>query len=89
MSQKILTWHRKIFDNISRQYAEQRLPHAILLSQRMSENAFFLAKSLAQLFQCSNPQLNNEGYLEACDLCSSCKKVKEFTHLDVHYFSNN
>jgi DNA polymerase-3 subunit delta' len=38
------------------------------------------------LFQCSNPQLNNEGYLEACDLCSSCKKVKEFTHLDVHYF---
>ncbi|HHW59501.1 MAG: hypothetical protein WBL11_03345 [Bacteroidales bacterium] len=86
MSQKILTWHRKIFDNISRQYAEQRLPHAILLSQRMSENAFFLAKSLAQLFQCSNPQLNNEGYLEACDLCSSCKKVKEFTHLDVHYF---
>ncbi len=86
MSQKLLSWHNKVFDNISKQYAENKLPHAILLSQKMSECAFVLAKSIAQLLECSNPRINNENTLEACDECSSCKKVKEYTHLDVHYY---
>lgn len=86
MSQNILSWHRNIFDNISRQYADKRLPHAILLSQKMSECSFLLAKSIAQLLECSNPQMNQNGILEACNECLSCKKVSEYNHLDIHYY---
>lgn len=86
MSKNILSWHKNIFDNISKQYIDKRLPHAILLSQKMSECAFLLAKSIAQLLECSNPKMNENGILEACDECSSCKKVTEYNHLDIHYY---
>lgn len=74
-----------------RTLVRERLPSAYLFSGESGIGKKFTAVNLAKAVNClSNTALNHQstssnlqpGYPDACDLCSSCKKIAAGTHPD-------
>lgn len=59
--------------------AEDRVPHALLVSGGEGRGQLALALGLATLLQC--PNKTDQG---ACQECSSCKKAAQLIHPDIH-----
>lgn len=56
--------------------AENRLPHAILLSGEAGSGKRTMAKYIAKLFMCGAPP---------CESCAACKKIDQDNHPDIIY----
>ena len=57
-----------------------RLPHAILLTEDDAWGAMPLAIALAQYVNCENPSGG-----DSCGVCDSCHKYGKLIHPDLHF----
>ena len=81
----------KLFPNqqgaqvLQRSLARSRLGHAYLFSGDRVEELESLARTLAKTLNCLNPVKQNGVAVDCCDECSSCRKIDNDTHADIHW----
>lgn len=77
-----LTAHQQI---LSRQFCDDNLPHAILISAVKGAGKFDLAQWLVHLLNCKQPQTIDgslDERMQSCGLCKSCLLLKSNTYPD-------
>ncbi|WP_448213002.1 AAA family ATPase [Colwellia sp. MEBiC06753] len=74
---------------LSRQIADQRLPHAILFNGTKGKGKASIANWLCQLLQCLEPRLQAENYYQACGQCKHCQLLRSQTFPDVITIDNS
>lgn len=87
--------YREKQELLSRQYQQQKLPHAIIIQGIMGAGKGVLARWLLDLIICQQPQLTNglnseSPILLACNKCKTCLLMKGNTYPDhLHLSSEN
>ena len=71
--------HLQIKTQLVQLYKTNRVPHALLLSGKEGSGHFQLAMFFAKILLCK------EVINGPCGLCSSCKKIDNFNHPDLHF----
>jgi DNA polymerase-3 subunit delta' len=70
---------------LQRSLASGRLGHAYLFAGDSLENLETLARTLAKTLNCENPVKTKNAATDCCDECSSCRKIDNGTHADIHW----
>src|SRR5580693_4704544 len=70
---------------LQRSLARGRLGHAYLFTGDQIDALEDLARTLAKTLNCLHPIKTNGVATDCCDECSSCKKISEETHPDIHW----
>jgi DNA polymerase-3 subunit delta' len=70
---------------LQRSLARGRLGHAYLFSGDRPEELELLARTLAKTLNCQKPVKQNGVAVDCCDECSSCLKIENETHADIHW----
>ncbi|HZF02275.1 MAG TPA: DNA polymerase III subunit [Methylomirabilota bacterium] len=70
---------------LQRSLARGRLGHAYLFSGDRLEELELLARTLAKTLNCQNPVKIGATATDCCDECSSCKKIENGAHADIHW----
>ena len=71
---------RTIKQRLVQSFAEDRIPHAILLVGPPGNGKLALALAFAQYINCPNKQND-----DSCGVCSSCRKYAKLIHPDLHF----
>lgn len=74
-------WQQKQWQQVSRLFEAEQLPHAILLQGNEGLGKSSFAQQLAHAVLCQQPQENRQ----ACGQCTSCKLLAAKTHPDYYY----
>ena len=72
--------HEKIKERLKKSVQENRVSHAQLFAGPEGNGALLLAVAYAQYILCSNKTEN-----DSCGTCSSCMKIKNLAHPDLHF----
>ncbi len=67
-------------NKLLQEYAEGRVPHALLISGPEGSGKMALALAYARLLLCTSPN-GNDG----CEACASCHKINKLIHPDLHF----
>jgi DNA polymerase-3 subunit delta' len=70
---------------LQRSLARGRLGHAYLFTGDQLEALENLARTLAKTLNCLQPVTANGVATDCCDECSSCKKINDEIHADIHW----
>jgi DNA polymerase-3 subunit delta' len=70
---------------LQRSLARGRLGHAYLFAGDSLEELETLARTLAKTLNCQNPVKIKGAATDCCDECSSCHKIENDTHADIHW----
>jgi DNA polymerase-3 subunit delta' len=70
---------------LQRSLARGRLGHAYLFAGDSLEELESLARTLAKTLNCQNPVNLNGAVVDCCDECSSCRKIGNDSHTDIHW----
>src|SRR5258707_6753135 len=70
---------------LQRSLARGRLGHAYLFTGDRLEELELLARTLAKTLNCQNPIKTGAAATDCCDECSSCKKIENGVHTDIHW----
>src|SRR5580704_7479335 len=70
---------------LQRSLARGRLGHAYLFAGDSLEELETLARTLAKTLNCQNPVKIKGATTDCCDECSSCHKIENGTHADIHW----
>jgi DNA polymerase-3 subunit delta' len=70
---------------LQRSLARGRLGHAYLFAGDSLENLESLARTLAKTLNCLNPVKIKDAATDCCDECSSCRKIENGNHADIHW----
>jgi DNA polymerase-3 subunit delta' len=70
---------------LQRSLARGRLGHAYLFAGDQLEELELLARTLAKTLNCQNPIKISGAATDCCDECSSCLKIENGTHADIHW----
>lgn len=62
-----------------------RLAHAYLFLGPQNSGKTLLAKNLVKFLNCETPLKDDNLKVDCCDRCSSCRKIDNFNHPDVHW----
>lgn len=73
-------WLAPAWEGFSRQVAQDRLPHAVLLVGQSGVGTFDLAKAMAQFLLCASPYPGR-----SCGQCRSCLLLQADSHPDLHW----
>ena len=71
--------HLQLKNQLVQLYKTNRVPHALLFSGKQGSGHFQLAMFFAKVLLCKEV---NSG---PCGQCSSCKKIANFNHPDLHF----
>ncbi len=74
--------HSGVKDRLIRMVAEDRLPHALLLSAPEGSGEMMLARALAQYVHCTG---RRPGDTDSCGHCPSCLQHRSLNHADLHF----
>lgn len=74
-------WQQQAWTRIQQQIAQDKTPHALLLSGQQGVGKWHFAQSLADSLLCANPQAEL-----ACGQCKSCQLIQAGTHPDKKLF---
>lgn len=69
-----------IVENLRKMIDSNRLPHAILLSEKPGYGALPIALATAQYLLCKK-----KSGADSCGVCPTCKRVSKLIHPDIHY----
>jgi DNA polymerase-3 subunit delta' len=70
---------------LQRSLACGRLGHAYLFTGDQLDELELLAHTLAKTLNCQNPVKIDGKAADCCDQCSSCRKIDNETHADIHW----
>ncbi len=70
---------------LQRSLARGRLGHAYLFASESLEHLESLARTLAKTLNCLNPVKIKDAATDCCDECSSCRKIENGNHADIHW----
>ncbi|HVU27178.1 MAG TPA: DNA polymerase III subunit [Verrucomicrobiae bacterium] len=70
---------------LQRSLARGRLGHAYLFAGDSLEELESLARALAKTLNCQNPVKSNGAAIDCCDDCTSCRKIENGNHTDIHW----
>jgi DNA polymerase-3 subunit delta' len=70
---------------LQRSLARGRLGHAYLFTGDQLDELELLARTLAKTLNCRNPVKTGGVATDCCDECSSCLKIENDTHADIHW----
>src|SRR5260221_991913 len=70
---------------LQRSLARGRLGHAYLFAGDSLEDLESLARTLAKTLNCQNPVKIENAATDCCDECSSCRKIENGNHADIHW----
>ncbi len=71
---------REIMDNLRSMVDSQRMPHALLFTEKAGYGALAVALATLQYMYCCN----REGG-DSCGVCANCKKISKLVHPDIHF----
>lgn len=71
---------KAITDNIRRIIDDDRLPHALLFTEKPGYGALTIVLAAIQYLFCKE---RKEG--DSCGVCHSCRKIENLVHPDVHF----
>lgn len=74
-------WLTEYFFRFQQAYAQQKIPHALLLIGVDGVGKSALSEASAQLFLCEKSFDN-----QACGMCHSCRLIQNQSHPDVHRY---
>lgn len=72
-----------IVAHLQKQWAEGRVPHALLLAGPEGSGKMALALDFARLLLCQNPQKGEMA--EPCETCHGCAMTRTLAHPDLHF----
>lgn len=72
-----------IVAHLQKQWAEGRVPHALLLAGPEGSGKMALALDFARLLLCQNPQKGEMA--EPCGTCHGCAMTRTLAHPDLHF----
>jgi len=76
---------QQVVQLLQRSLDRGRLGHAYLFTGGDSDELEAMAQTLAKTLNCHQPRKSDSGNaLDSCDRCSSCLRVGEMLHPDVH-----
>lgn len=70
--------------HLQKQWAEGRIPHALLLAGPEGSGKMAIALDYARLLLCEHPQ-QGEGTAQACGQCRGCVMTRNLAHPDLHF----
>jgi DNA polymerase-3 subunit delta' len=70
---------------LQRSLARERLGHAYLFTGDSLEELELIARTLAKTLNCQQPVQTNGATTDCCDKCSSCRKIDNDAHTDIHW----
>jgi len=73
------SWQQDVMRRLEQQMAENRLPHALMLTGPQGVGKAHLARVLAQRLLCQAPKTGS-----ACGKCHACGLLRAATHPDLH-----
>jgi DNA polymerase-3 subunit delta' len=80
--QTILPWHQELWQRLTGQHQQQRLPHALLLCGEPGLGKAQFSKALGQYLLCRQPTLRDQQLL-SCGHCKSCLLNAQGSHPDL------
>ena len=76
---------QQVVQLLQRSLDRGRLGHAYLFTGGDADELEAMAQTLAKTLNCHQPRKSDSGNaLDSCDRCSSCLRVGEMLHPDVH-----
>ncbi|MEF9986482.1 MAG: hypothetical protein RSC28_02435 [Bacteroidales bacterium] len=72
--------HNGVIENIRNMVDTNRIPHAILFTEKFGYGALTLALATIKYMFCKD---KNNG--DSCGKCSSCRKIEKLVHPDLHF----
>ncbi|MEH6822591.1 MAG: DNA polymerase III subunit delta' [Motiliproteus sp.] len=80
--QSVLPWQHDLWQRLTEQHRQQRLPHALLLCGEPGLGKAQFSKALGQYLLCQQPQ-QREGLLRSCGHCKGCMLNAQGSHPDL------
>jgi DNA polymerase-3 subunit delta' len=80
--QAILPWHQALWQRLTGQQQQQRLPHALLLCGEPGLGKAQFSKALGQYLLCRQPSRHDQQLL-SCGHCKSCLLSAQGSHPDL------
>ena len=80
--QSVLPWQHQLWQRLTEQHQQQRLPHALLLCGEPGLGKAQFSKALGQYLLCQQPQQQAE-LLVSCGHCKSCLLNAQGSHPDL------
>ena len=71
---------KEILDNLRNMVDSQRIPHAMLFTEKAGYGALTVALATLQYMYCTNRQNG-----DSCGVCSNCIKISRLVHPDIHF----
>ena len=71
---------KEILDNLRSMVDSERMPHALLFTEKAGYGALTVALATLQYMYC-----NNRHNGESCGTCSNCIKIGKLVHPDIHF----
>ncbi len=78
----VLPWQYRLWQRVTGQHQQQRLPHALLLCGEPGLGKAQFSKALGQYLLCQQPQ-QHESLLRSCGGCKSCLLNQQGSHPDL------
>lgn len=85
MQFKDIIGHKELIATLKKNADENRLPHAMLLSEQHGRGALPIALALIQYLFCKKRREATAPLEDSCNECSSCFKIRELSHSDLHF----
>jgi len=82
-----MPWLNRAWSTMQRQLAEDRLPHAMLVSGDRGVGKRVWAEAVAHLLVCDCRVVADTGATDACGHCKQCELMAAGSHPDVRFYS--
>lgn len=82
-----MPWLHEAWQSLQKRLAENRLPHALLVTGERGVGKRMFADGLAALLICEQPASDSDNGHQPCGVCKQCELVSAGTHPDIRIYT--
>lgn len=82
-----MPWLQQAWDRVQAGFAENRLPHALIVNGERGVGKRAWAEAVAELLLCDSPTGGDSGRPVACGRCKQCELLAADSHPDVRVYA--